>query len=62
MAGIEDFVEIFRGENVRLNPFRERSSSSRDSKNLWKAGKFITDKAGEAASYARNFPAIIKSA
>ena len=62
MAGIEDFVEIFRGENVRLNPFRERSSSSRDSKDLWKAGKFITDKAGEAASYARKFPAIIKSA
>ena len=62
MAGIEDLIEIFRGENVRLNPFRERSSSSRNYKDLWKAGKFITDRAWEAGSYARKFPAIIKSA
>ena len=55
MAGIEDLIEIFRGENVRLNPFRNK-------KNMWKTGKFITDKAWGAASYARKFPAIIKSA
>jgi hypothetical protein len=62
MAGIEDLIEIYRGENVKLNPFRKRSSSFMNKKNLWKAGKFITDKAWEAASYARKFPAIIKSA
>ena len=61
MAGIEDLVEVFRGENVKLNPFRKRSSSFMNKKNIWKAGKFITDKAWEAASYARKFPAIIKS-
>ena len=62
MAGIEDLIEIYRGENVRLNPFRKRGSSFMNKKNIWKAGKFITDKAWEAASYARKFPAIIKSA
>jgi len=56
-----DLIEVFRGENVKLNPFRKRSSSSRNYKNLWKAGKFITDRAWEAASYAKKFPAIIKS-
>ena len=61
MAGIEDLIEVFRGENVRLNPFRKRGSSF-DKKNIWKAGKFITDRAWEAASYAKKFPAIIKSA
>ena len=61
MAGIEDFVEVFRGENVKLNPFRKRSSSF-DKKNIWKAGKFISSRAWEAAAYAKKFPAIIKSA
>ena len=62
MAGIEDFITLYRGENVRLNPFRKRGSSIRNKKNLWKAGKFITDTASEAASYARKIPSIIKSA
>ena len=62
MAGIEELIEIYRGENVRLNPFRKRSSSLMNKKNLWKAGKFITDRAWEAASYASKFPALIKSA
>jgi len=62
MPGIEDLIEIYRGENVRLNPFRKRSSSLMNKKNLWKAGKFITSKAWEAAAYAKKFPAIIRSA
>ena len=57
-----DLIEVYRGENVRLNPFRKRGSSFMNKKNIWKAGKFITDKAWEAASYARKFPAVIKSA
>ena len=61
MAGIEDLIEIYRGENVRLNPFRKRGSSF-DKKNIWKAGKFISSRAWEAAAYAKKFPAIIKSA
>jgi len=62
MTGIKDLIEIYRGENVRLNPFRKRGSSFMNKKHIWKAGKFITDKAWQAASYARKFPAIIKSA
>ena len=59
---LENLIEVYRGENVRLNPFRKRGSSFMNKKNIWKAGKFITDKAWEAASYARKFPAVIKSA
>jgi len=51
MAGIEDIIEIYRGEPI----FKNRSTF-KDS-----VGKFVTDKADEAAIYARKFPSVIKS-
>ena len=64
MAGIEDFVEVFRGERVNLNPFKKRMSESStyfNAERKAKVARFITDKADEAASYARKIPSIIKS-
>ena len=55
MPGIEDFVKIFRGENLNLNPF-----SKKETGNL--AGRFITDNLEYAKAAADKFPAIIKSA
>ena len=52
MAGIEELMEIFRGEPV----FKKRSIFKDN------VGKFVTDQADEAAVYARKFPSIIKSA
>ena len=55
-------MEIFRGESVKLNPFKKRSSFFMNEKGKETVGKFITDKADEAAKYASKFPSIIKSA
>ena len=55
MSGIEDFIKIFRGENLNLNPF-----SKKETGNL--AGRFITDNLEYAKAAADKFPAIIKSA
>ena len=62
MAGIEDIIEIFRGESVKLNPFKERSSFFMNEKGKETVGKFVTDKISQAENYARKFPSIIKSA
>ena len=62
MAGIEDIIEIFRGESVKLNPFKERSSFFMNEKGKKTVGKFVTDRLSEAENYARKFPSIIKSA
>tara|TARA_R100000084_G_C4554298_1_gene101524 strand:- start:43 stop:573 length:531 start_codon:yes stop_codon:yes gene_type:complete len=59
MSGI---MEIFRGESLNLNPFKKRSSFFMNEKGKETVGKFVTDKADEAANYARKFPSIIKSA
>jgi len=48
-------MEIFRGENVSLNPFRKKETG-----NL--VGRFITDSLEYAKAAANKFPAIIKSA
>jgi hypothetical protein len=54
MAGIEDvLVEIFRGENVSLNPFRKTADT---------VGRFVTDNLEYAKAAGDKFPAIIKSA
>ena len=62
MAGIEDIIEIFRGESVNLNPFKKRSSFFMNEKGKETVGKFVTDKISQAENYARKFPSIIKSA
>jgi|TARA_S200002703_G_scaffold47292_1_gene40949 hypothetical protein len=61
MAGIEDIIEIYRGESVNLNPFKKRSSFFMNEKGKETVGKFVTDKASEARNYARKFPSVIKS-
>ena len=54
MSGIQDIlVEIFRGENVSLNPFRKTADT---------VGRFVTDNLEYAKAAADKFPAIIKSA
>ena len=53
MAGIEDLIEIFRGENLNYNPFKKTTGT---------AGRFVTDNLEYAKAAADKFSAIIKSA
>ena len=67
MAGIEDFVEVFRGENLldKLRSLREINYFKKHNMNypgLRKIGKFATDKLAHAQDYAGKFPNVIKSA
>ena len=48
-------MEIYRGENIRLNPFKKKETGSL-------IGRFITDNLEYAKAAANKFPAIIKSA
>ena len=57
MAGIEDLIEVFRGEGIKLNPFRERSSARMNTYGQGRVGRYATTLAKEAANYAtKNFP------
>ena len=57
MAGIEDLINIYRGEGIKLNPFRSRSSSLMNDFGKMFTGKYSTTSADEAMKYAsRNFP------
>ena len=57
MAGLEDLIEVFRGESINLNPFRERSSARMNTYGQGRVGKYSTTLADEAANYAtKNFP------
>lgn len=67
MAGIEDLIDVYRGENLldklrslrEINYFKKRNL---DYPGLGKIGKFATDKLAHAQEYAGKFPNIIKSA
>tara|TARA_R100001530_G_C4213693_1_gene128128 strand:+ start:49 stop:546 length:498 start_codon:yes stop_codon:yes gene_type:complete len=48
-------MEIYRGENISLNPFKKKETGSL-------IGRFITDNLEYAKAAANKFPAIIKSA
>ena len=62
MAGIEDLIEVFRGEGIKLNPFRERSSARMNPYGKGRVGKYATTLAEEAANYAtKKFPNVIKT-
>jgi len=62
MAGLEDLIDIFRGESVPLNPFKGRSSSLYNTFGKSRMGKYATTSAAEAANYAtKKFPNVIKS-
>ena len=57
MAGIEDLIEVYRGESINLNPFRERSSARMNTYGQGRIGKYSTTLADEAANYAtKKFP------
>jgi hypothetical protein len=57
MAGIEDLIEIFRGETINLNPFKTRSSADMNPGGKIKVGKYATTSADEAMKYAsKKFP------
>jgi hypothetical protein len=57
MAGIEDLIEVFRGESIKLNPFRKRTSALMNTYGQGRAGKYATTLAEEAANYAtKKFP------
>jgi len=57
MAGIEDLIEIFRGETINLNPFKTRSSADMNPGGKIKVGKYATTSADEAINYAsKKFP------
>jgi len=57
MAGIEDLIEVYRGESINLNPFKERSSARMNTYGQGRIGKYSTTLAEEAANYAtKKFP------
>ena len=57
MTGIADLIEVFRGEGINLNPFRERSSARMNTYGQGRVGRYSTTLAKEAASYAtKKFP------
>ena len=62
MAGIEDLINIYRGESINLNPFRNRSSSLYNEFGKTRVGRYATTSAAEAANYAtKKFPNVIKT-
>ena len=61
MAGIKDLIEVYRGENIKLNPFKKRSSSSLHSQAKSKVGRYATTSPRYASSFASNFPNVVKS-
>ena len=57
MAGIENLIDVFRGETIKLNPFRIRSSADMNPGGKIKVGKYATTSAEEAMNYAKKrFP------
>ena len=61
MAGIEELVEVFRGENVLDKVKNFFVDSGKNLKGKAKTGRFATTSPGYASSYARKFPNIVKS-
>tara|TARA_R100000541_G_scaffold23182_1_gene33019 strand:+ start:145 stop:666 length:522 start_codon:yes stop_codon:yes gene_type:complete len=58
MAGIEDIINIYRGEPL----FKGKISPYASNKVKENVGKYVTDSVNEVRNYARKFPSIIKSA
>ena len=57
MAGIEDLIDVFRGERIKINPFRISSSADMNPGGKIKVGKYATTSAKEAMNYAsKKFP------
>ena len=61
MAGIEDLIEVYRGQSTHFNPFRKRSSSLMNPKGKLTVGRYAATKPDVAYQYAsRNFPNVVK--
>jgi hypothetical protein len=55
--GIENLIDVFRGETINLNPFKTRSSANMNAFGKMLAGKYSTLSANEATNYAsKKFP------
>jgi len=63
MAGIEDLIKIWRGENLidKYKNILEMKKYNYSYPGLTKLGRFATDKLAHAQEYARGFPHVIKS-
>jgi len=61
MAGIEDLIKVYRGENVLDKLKNLFVDSGMTDKAKAKLGRFATTSADYAAGYARKFPNVIKS-
>ena len=61
MAGIEDLIEVYRGENVLEKLKNFFVDSGKNVKGKAKTGRFATTSPGYASSYARKFPNVVKS-
>ena len=48
MPGIEDLIEVFRGETINLNPFYKRGSSLYNEEGKKLVGRYATTSAKEA--------------
>ncbi len=64
MAGIEDLIKVWRGENLidKYKNILEIKRHNYSYPGLTKLGKFATDKLAHAQEYAGKFPNLIKSA
>ena len=57
MAGIEDLIDVYRGESIQINPFKKRSSAGMNTYGQGRIGKYSTTLADEAMNYAtKKFP------
>jgi len=61
MAGIEDLVKVYRGENLLDKLKNFLVDSGMNLKGKAKLGRFATTSADYASGYARNFPNVVKS-
>ena len=68
MAGLEDLIEVYRGQRVNLNPFKKRSSSMMKTLDKLTSGHYATTNPNIASRYAtglgeyikKNFPNVVK--
>ena len=56
MSGIKDLIKTYRGENINLNPFRKRFSSTMNAFGKARIGRYSTTSAKEAIKYTSRFP------
>ena len=61
MAGIEDLVKVYRGENLLDKLKNFLVDSGMNARGAKKIGRFATTSADYASGYARNFPNVVKS-